>query len=137
VTKDDPKTQFKNFSENISLAKGDLPPVIDIETLTDGGSAHLTQDLDTFLKLLTQKYKSPPILYSGEYFASEHLSSFGKYPLWIAEYSDVSSPKLPSGWTTWTFWQHTQSGSVKGVEGRVDLDRFNGSLSDLHDLTIQ
>ena len=26
----------------------------------------------------------------------------------------------------WTFWQYTSSGSVPGIAGRVDLDRYNG-----------
>jgi GH25 family lysozyme M1 (1,4-beta-N-acetylmuramidase) len=31
------------------------------------------------------------------------------------------------GGSGWTFWQHSSTGTVPGVSGAVDLDRFNGS----------
>jgi LysM repeat protein len=39
------------------------------------------------------------------------------------------------GWDAWTFWQYSESGSVPGISGSVDLDYFNGTLSDLEALT--
>ena len=27
----------------------------------------------------------------------------------------------------WTFWQYTSDGSVPGITGRVDLNRYNGT----------
>ena len=27
----------------------------------------------------------------------------------------------------WTFWQYTSSGTVPGISGRVDLNRYNGT----------
>lgn len=38
------------------------------------------------------------------------------------------------GWTSWLFWQHSQSGSVAGVTGAVDLDLFGGTLQQLQEL---
>lgn len=67
------------------------------------------------------------------YWNSLGTSAFGRYPLWVAEYG-VSSPKLPSGWTGWTFWQYSETGTVAGVSGAVDLDVFSGSLADLQAL---
>jgi lysozyme len=40
----------------------------------------------------------------------------------------VAQPKIPAGWTTWAFWQYSESGSVPGIQGPVDLDVFNGPL---------
>jgi lysozyme len=48
----------------------------------------------------------------------------------VAEY-EVAAPKLPSGWSTWKFWQSSQSGTVSGVTGSVDLDVFNGTAAAL------
>ena len=31
------------------------------------------------------------------------------------------------GGAGWTLWQHSSTGSVPGIAGKVDLDRFNGS----------
>jgi hypothetical protein len=33
---------------------------------------------------------------------------------------------MPSGWTSWKAWQWSDSGSVPGISGHVDLDLFNG-----------
>jgi hypothetical protein len=38
---------------------------------------------------------------------------------------------VPSPWTTWKFWQYADNGSVPGISGAVDLDRFNGTLAQL------
>ena len=42
-----------------------------------------------------------------------------------------SSPRVPGGWPTWTFWQRTSSGSVSGISGNVDMNRFNGTTAQL------
>ena len=31
------------------------------------------------------------------------------------------------GGNSWTFWQYTSDGTVPGISGRVDLDRYNGT----------
>lgn len=51
-------------------------------------------------------------------------------PLWIARYSD-SPGTMPAGWSTYTFWQYTSTGSVAGVSGNVDCDVFNGGPDQL------
>ncbi len=35
-------------------------------------------------------------------------------------------------WPGWSFWQYTSRGAVPGITGSVDLNRFNGTLGDLH-----
>ena len=50
--------------------------------------------------------------------------------LWIAHWTTASSPSVPAenwGGKSWTFWQYTSDGSVPGISGRVDLDRYNGT----------
>jgi GH25 family lysozyme M1 (1,4-beta-N-acetylmuramidase) len=42
-------------------------------------------------------------------------------PLWIASYG-VSVPSIPSAWSNLTFWQYSDSGTVPGIGGPVDLD---------------
>jgi len=49
---------------------------------------------------------------------------FGDYPLWIADL-DRNPPLLPIGWTTWSLWQHSQTGLINGIDGDVDLDVLN------------
>src|SRR5205807_5096882 len=70
-----------------------------------------------------------PILYTSPAFLSSY-GTLGKYPLWVANYG-VSCPTVPSAWTSYSFWQSTGTGSLSALSGAVDLDTFNGSLSDL------
>ena len=58
-------------------------------------------------------------------------TSFAGYPLWVAEYTGNSSPRLPNGFADYVFWQYSESGSVPGIAGNADLDQFNGSRADL------
>src|SRR5262249_59097656 len=57
-------------------------------------------------------------------------SGFGGCPLWVANYG-VTCPSMPTSFSEWKFWQYTDSGSVSGISGAVDLDQFNGTLGDL------
>jgi lysozyme len=134
-TNDDPADQARNFLSAVQLEPGDLPPVVDIEVTKSGQSAaQIVKDLQTWLDLVEQATGRVPILYTNpRYWDSLGTSAFGRYPLWVAEYG-VSSPKLPAGWTSWTFWQFSESGTVAGISGSVDLDIFNGDLADLQAL---
>ncbi|MYS21863.1 MULTISPECIES: GH25 family lysozyme [unclassified Streptomyces] len=54
-----------------------------------------------------------------------------KSPLVVANWTDAASPSIPSGFPYWTFWQYSDSGSVSGVPGAVDRDRFSADSSRL------
>jgi lysozyme len=134
-TNDDPTAQAENFLNAVQLEAGDLPPVVDIEKLHSGGSvSQVVKDLQTWLDVVEKATGRMPIIYTDRSFwSSLGTSAFGLYPLWIAEYG-VQSPSLPAGWANWTFWQFSESGTVTGVSGSVDLDVFNGSLAELEAL---
>ena len=135
-TNDAPSTQFKNFTSIVTLKQGDLSPVVDIEKLHQHDDANLIANLKTFLNALEQHYGSKPIIYTGLNFANAYIEGFTDYPLWLAEY-EKQKPVLPKGWNDWTFWQHSQTGKVNGIEGDVDLDVFNGDLAAFNKLLIQ
>jgi GH25 family lysozyme M1 (1,4-beta-N-acetylmuramidase) len=56
---------------------------------------------------------------------------YSKSPLWAAHWTSNHSPTIPSGFPTWTAWQYTSTGSVSGVAGNVDRNKFNGDRSRL------
>ena len=60
-------------------------------------------------------------------------SIFNTYPYWIAHYY-VDSVRYEGAWK---FWQHTDVGTVPGIEEEVDLDVFNGTLEELMALTLK
>ncbi|MFM7204662.1 MAG: glycoside hydrolase family 25 protein, partial [Myxococcota bacterium] len=131
------KAQAQNFIKRVRMEPGDLPPVVDIETM--GRSAedksHLVKDLHVYLDVLEAHYGVKPIIYTGHAFWNAHMDgSFGRYPLWLAQYGSKAS--IPTSWKSWTFWQYSATGSVSGVSGDVDLDRYCCSLAELRSLTL-
>jgi lysozyme len=60
------------------------------------------------------------------------------HPLWIAHWTTAPLPLVPATeWAgnSWSFWQITSDGSVPGISGRVDLDRFR--FTDFERVTIR
>jgi lysozyme len=128
---DDPTQQAEFFIKTVgSLGPNDLPPVIDVES-TSGTSSNLAADVQTWLNVVEQGLGRTPIIYTAPSYWNENITGgFGDYPLWVAEYG-VSSPKPVNGWSNYTFWQYSSSGTVAGVNGAVDQDYFNGTSQDL------
>jgi len=112
---------------------GDLPPVLDLESNGGLTKVELRAWVRNFLVKVEDLTGRVPIIYCSPSFWDSNVadSTFGRYPLWIAHYTTAAQPRLPMGWSTWTFWQNTSSGSVSGVSGNVDKDRFNGTLTQL------
>jgi lysozyme len=55
--------------------------------------------------------------------------AFGSDQLWVQDpRAGVSRPQLPSGWTTWAYWQYSITGQVPGITGNTDLNRLSPSL---------
>ena len=60
------------------------------------------------------------------------VADAGYTVLWVAHWN-TTSPSVPgSNWggKSWTFWQYTSDGSVPGISGRVDLNRYRLSSFD-------
>ncbi len=129
---DDPTQQAEAFLSTYQPSPGDLPPVLDIETTNGQSTSVVVQGIQAWLSAVEAKVGVPPILYTDPSFWKSLGAGqqFSGYPLWIADYG-VSTPAVPAGWKNWTFWQTSQSGSVAGVTGAVDLDVFQGSLAEL------
>jgi hypothetical protein len=89
---------------------------------------------------VTAKIGIRPMIYTSPNFWAKYmgdttaLADAGYKTLWIAHWG-VSTPTVAAknwGGHGWTFWQYTSSGTVPGISGRVDLDRYNGT-----DLALQ
>jgi CubicO group peptidase (beta-lactamase class C family)/GH25 family lysozyme M1 (1,4-beta-N-acetylmuramidase) len=112
------------------LLSGDLPVVMDMETADGQSNAVVQAHMTTWFNAVRQATGRAPIIYTNSASSSFIGSSFGGYSLWVANWG-VSCPNVPSGWSTWKFWQYTDMGSVPGISGAVDLDEFDGTLADL------
>jgi lysozyme len=142
---DDAAAQANYFLSVVGqlIKSGDLPPALDLECIkgspgdeecTQGVTGEqLIEDISTWLTTVEQALGCKPIIYTDLSYANEYLGDhFASYPLWIAEYTSNLTPTMPTGWSTWTFWQYSDTETVSGVNGAVDTDRFNGSLKALN-----
>lgn len=130
----DPIRQADFFISQVKLEKGDLAPVLDIER-KPRNKAQLQTDLVKFLNRLEQHYGVKPIIYTSYKYKLSYLSTpeLSAYPLWIAHYYvDTLRYEGP-----WQFWQHTDYGTVPGIEENVDLNVFNGSWDELQQYTLR
>ncbi len=118
-----------------SLQPGDLPPILDVEVTGGVSQAQLRSQIHAWVDRVTQVLGREPFIYVSPAFWNSNVAdtSFGMNPLWIANYN-VSCPNVPATWSNWVFWQYSPSGTVAGISGGADLDRFNGSLADLQAL---
>ena len=133
--KTDPLKQADFFIRTVQLIPGDLPPVLDVETIGKSTPHDLRIAVKTWLDRIESHYGVKPILYTSYKFKNRYLSDsvFNTYPYWIAHYY-VDSVKYEG---PWHFWQHTDVGNVPGIREEVDLNVFNGSLEQLRALTLQ
>ncbi len=138
------------------LQPGDLPPMLDIECPTsssqsateanceytgDSGwvpTAMLNQRIMDFLTTVEAATGTKAILYSYvSWFAGLGVTdpSYANYPLYIASYNSCAT--IPAPWTSAVFWQYSATTKVPGITAAGDVDRFFGTLDDLHNITIQ
>lgn len=108
----------------------DLPVVLDIEATDNQPSAVVRQKMQIWLDRIEQATGKKPIIYTAAFMSSVIGNGFSSYPLWVANYG-ATCPAMPSNWTAWKFWQHSSTGSVAGISGNVDMDKWNGTLAQL------
>jgi MYXO-CTERM domain-containing protein len=133
---DDPIAQADLLVDTMGpLEPGDLPPVADVESTDGVGNAARADRLRQWLDRVEQRTGVRPIIYTGGYFWQDNVGQdFSQYPLWHAGYTGGDCPStVANQWPDWTFWQYSSSGSVAGISGNVDVNRFNGSLDELRE----
>ena len=142
----DGKKQADKFIDYVKSMNddGELPAVLDLETHDGQAKAKIISRAKTWLDLVEEAFGKKPIIYSGQFFLQDHFSEAGggpplwakDYPLWLAQYPNQyvpgMQPVLPRGWFQWTFWQYSDKGQVNGINARVDLNVFNGTLEELY-----
>ena len=72
---------LRNFIKNVKLAPGDLPPILDIEKMSDiQSSDNLLKGIANWLEIIENHYGVKPIIYSGAHFFNDYLkSNFNNY----------------------------------------------------------
>jgi GH25 family lysozyme M1 (1,4-beta-N-acetylmuramidase) len=112
-----------------------LPAVIDVEVTGGMSAATVLARVNTWLARIQSRTGCQPILYTSPGFWNG-IGAPTPSPLpylWVANWG-VSAPNLPSPWGRLRFWQYSATGSVSGISGSVDMDLYNGSLSEMQSL---
>lgn len=130
----DGQEQADFFIRHVSLKKGDLPPVVDIEETNRTTSPKIRKRLRDCLLALQAHYGVKPMIYTNVHFYRQHLGEeFHVYPLWAAHYEKAKMPRIER---EWTIWQHSCKGHVSGIKTEVDFNVVNGSISALQELCL-
>jgi GH25 family lysozyme M1 (1,4-beta-N-acetylmuramidase) len=111
-----------------------LPGALDLEGDCAGKSpAAMVQWIHQFADRYKERTGRNVVIYTNRSWWNTCTGGSGEFavtnPLWYAE--PDPDPQLPNGWSRYTFWQYSQSGSVPGISGEVDLNVFNGSEEQL------
>lgn len=124
-----------HFASKVNLGAGDLRPALDLEASGGLSVAALQTWVATFLEEVRVRTGVRAMIYTSPAFWKKYmgdsraLADAGYNVLWVARWG-VSAPTVPAsnwGGHGWTFSQYSNCGSVPGISGCVDLDRFNGT----------
>ncbi len=122
------------FVDRLNLVPGMLVPALDLEVAGSLGTAGLQAWVGQWLDRVYARTGTRPMIYTSPSFWKKYLGDTAAFAdagyevLWVAHWF-VSKPVTPgNNWSnrSWTFWQYDNCGSVPGISGCVDLDRFNG-----------
>jgi len=125
-----------------------LPPVADVEGLPEfptyaEGRAFISNWVQVFSDTINDSLGVRPIIYTSKSGANTYYTSpvASSHELWVAWWkgTGTSNPPVPSDtplWNPWQFWQYSNQGSVPGIGGHVDLDVFDGTLTQLGQIAI-
>ncbi len=116
--------QALNFLHSLRGQKLDMPVVIDIEQWTNPTYRPNKRVVATLLTLIREIERRglKVMLYTNkdgyDDFINDKLEDF---PLWMCSFGDIAAN------VDWCIWQYSHRGSVDGVDGKVDVNVFNGS----------
>ena len=128
------RAQAENFLATISLESGDIPPVVDVEDTYGVRDTLIRLRVQEWLDVVQTSTGTKPIIYTNVDFYERHLGRmFDGYPLWAAHYLQKENPRIDRDWS---FWQHSESGRVSGINAPVDFNVFNGDSLALKQLLL-
>jgi len=126
------------FIRNVPREANALPPVIDVEWNGESSCkrrispTRVREKMQVFMDKLERYYGQRPIIYTAPDFYRDNLKGeMLDYPFWLRSVAAHPSKVYPG--RKWLFWQYSGSGLSEGVDGKIDLNVFNGDEGDWHD----
>ena len=124
------KSQSKNFISMVPKSNNSMPPLIDIENINISKVKDKTifiKELKILENELHKHYGTKPIIYLNEHNYYDYIINNFNNNLWIYDHSNTSP-------ITFNYqkglWQYTTRGKCSGINGYVDMNYFNGDLSE-------
>lgn len=113
-----------------------LPGMLDLEGGCYGLSASAMQSwILSFYTTYKAKTTRDIVIYTSPSWWNTCTGGWSgmsaRSPLFVADWTTASNPVIPNGFPFATLWQYTDAGSVSGISGAVDRDRFNGDSTRL------
>jgi GH25 family lysozyme M1 (1,4-beta-N-acetylmuramidase) len=145
-TAGDALAEADHFLDTAVIDAGDLPPVLDLEQYNGLSVSQMQTWVRTWLDRVHDRTGVHPAIYVSPNFwenrmgNTDEFATSGYRTLWIAHWTTAAAPRVPAGdWAGfgWTFWQVTSDGAVPGISGRVDLNVFDGTLTDLATVLVE
>jgi GH25 family lysozyme M1 (1,4-beta-N-acetylmuramidase) len=130
-----PELEAHHFLQTVHavgwFAKGDLPPVLDLEWVHGLSPAHLHAWVAGWVKTVHRETGVRPLIYTGGPFWNGAVGASADAlgcPLWLAAYVSNPRPFIPAAWhhAGMTLWQFTDRARCPGVKGPCDMSRFRG-----------
>ncbi|WP_196000181.1 LysM peptidoglycan-binding domain-containing protein [Clostridium sp. 1001271B_151109_B4] len=125
------ESQAEYFINAIKGLTSNCKLVLDLEKAGSYGASELSKLAVEFLEKVKELTDTEVAIYTYVSFANNNIvSGYGleNYPLWIAEYG-VNSPQGNPIWgNSYAGWQYSDTGSVAGINGNVDMDVFTEEM---------
>jgi lysozyme len=114
---------------------GKLPILaLDIEQNSGSGGSPTVALAAEMLTLIATFRDRLPMVYIGRFGPDGRgtglpNTTLSRAPLWLPEYGETAH--LPAGFRTYQMWQHTNEGTVPGIEGYCNRSRWYGTQDEL------
>ncbi|MDO4282749.1 MAG: GH25 family lysozyme [Clostridia bacterium] len=115
----------------VSVIEGTSPDcklAMDFEYFNGLNNDEINQIAETFLSRVKEVSGKDVVIYSDAYNAEATFEeSLAIYPIWVADYF-VDEPASNGKWEYWVGFQYSDVGSIDGINGNVDLDKFTEDI---------
>jgi lysozyme len=129
----DPVAEADWFIEVAGYRRGMIIPALDLERTGGRSPASLTSWTKAWLQRVYERLGVRAMIYTSPSFWRQNLdntawfANHGYAILWAAHWERPGPSVAASNWAgrSWTFWQYSNTGTVPGIDGYVDLNRFH------------
>lgn len=123
------RAEARYFANAISGLEIDCRLAMDFEEFGNLSVSQINEISQVFLQETQEITGKEMVIYSNTndaiHIFSQNLAN--QYPLWVANYG-VDEPYDNGKWSSWVGFQYTSQGSINGVNGNVDLNRFTKEI---------